>query len=63
MSEEWQPQKREMTEKEVRASAKRNIALGILPMMVRAHPDFTPVELVKRAFDIAEQMLEEGDRA
>jgi len=55
--------KREMTEEEIRASAKRNIALGILPAMVSAHTDMKPHILVRRTYAIAEQMLKQGDKA
>lgn len=69
-NEEFQPtqqkkltkKQREKQEKEFKASAKRNIALGIMPALVRAHPDLPPSRLVKRAYGIADQMLIQGDK-
>ena len=66
--EEFQPEQkvRKPTEAEItemKASAKRNIALCILPSLITSHTKMSPVTLVKRAYDIAQQMVIQGDKA
>ena len=51
-----------LTEEELLASAQRNLAWGIMPSLVRANPKSTPTALVKRAYDIAKQMIKQGDK-
>ena len=66
-NEEFYPERenRKMTakqKKEFLASAKRNLALGILPALINANSDMTPAALVKRAYAVAEQMVKQGDK-
>jgi hypothetical protein len=50
-----------MTEEMVIASAKRNVAWGILPALAGAHPKMTPKALCERAYAIADEMIKQGD--
>ena len=65
--EDFQPEQtvRKPTKEEIqtmKSSAKRNVALCILPTLCETHPKSTPTSIVKRAYAIAEQMILQGDK-